>query len=58
LSLSAANFAMTGAETEGMLDIHMVTNDDIRKRNSYAIKIGAITNAAIELPMGGALKGN
>jgi len=56
LSLSEINFSMTGLETNGILDVHIVTDEDIRQKNSYAIKIGALTDAAIPLPMGTAIK--
>jgi predicted nucleotidyltransferase len=58
LSLSQINFLRTGNKTEGLLDIHIVTDEDIKKRDSYAIKIGAVSDAARPLPMGTALKKN
>lgn len=39
-----------------LLDIHFVTDEDIAKHNSYAIKIGAVTDAARPLATGTALK--
>jgi len=56
LSLSHLNYLRTGYKTDGILDIHLVTDDDIKKRNSYAIKIGAITDAAMPLSIGTAVK--
>ena len=56
LSLSNMNFLRTGFKTEGLLDIHYVTDEDIKKRTSYAIKIGAVTDAARPLPTGTELK--
>jgi hypothetical protein len=56
LSLSQINFLRTGNKTDGLLDIHIVTDEDIKKRDSYAIKIGAVSDAARPLPMGTALK--
>ncbi|MCK6622710.1 MAG: nucleotidyltransferase domain-containing protein [Calditrichaceae bacterium] len=50
--LSAVNFGRTGFRTDGLLDVHIVTDEDIKNRNSYAIKIGAVTDAARPLPMG------
>jgi hypothetical protein len=35
-----------------LLDIHIVTDADIEARTSYAVKIGAVTDPAISLPMG------
>jgi len=58
LSLSQINFLRTGNKTEGLLDIHIVTDEDIKKRDSFAIKIGAVSDAARPLPMGTALKKN
>ena len=52
LSLSEANYLRTGHKTDGLLDIHVVTDEDIRSRTSFAIKIGAVTDAPRSLPMG------
>ena len=46
LSLAELNFQRTGYRTDGLLDIHLVTDEDIANRTSYAIKIGAPTDAA------------
>ena len=46
----------TGYKTDGLLDIHLVTEKDIEKRTSYAVKIGAVTDGATPLPMGINLK--
>ena len=54
LSLSEINFLRTGYRTDDLLDVHIVTDEDIAKRTSYAVKIGAVTDAARELPLGGA----
>lgn len=56
LSLSQINFLRTGNKTEGLLDIHIVNDADIKKRDSYAIKIGAVSDAARPLPMGTVIK--
>ena len=55
-SLSQINFLRTGYETDGLLDCHIVTDKDIEQRTSYAVKIGAMTDAARPLPMGKRLK--
>jgi hypothetical protein len=34
-----------------LLDVHIVTDEDIAQHNSYAAKIGAVTDPARELPM-------
>ncbi|MBN2445470.1 MAG: pyruvate, phosphate dikinase, partial [Phycisphaerae bacterium] len=52
ISLSEANYLRTGYRTDGLLDVHMITDEDIAKRTSYAVKIGAVTDAARELPLG------
>ncbi|MBI9045994.1 MAG: nucleotidyltransferase domain-containing protein [Anaerolineaceae bacterium] len=51
-SLSQTNYMRTGYKTEGLLDVHLVTDEDIENRTSYAVKIGAISDAARPLPMG------
>jgi len=44
--LAETNYLKTGYPTVGLLDVHIVTNKDIEKRTSYAVKIGAITDPA------------
>ena len=51
LCLAAINFARTGCESKGLLDCHLLTDEDIAKRTSYALKIGAATDAARELAL-------
>jgi pyruvate, water dikinase len=46
LCLSEMNYLRTGYETEGLLDVHYVTDADITVRTSWASKIGAITDPA------------
>jgi predicted nucleotidyltransferase len=53
LSLAEANFMRTGLRTDGLLDVHLVTDEDIAKGTSYAVKIGAVTDPAESLPLGG-----
>jgi pyruvate,water dikinase len=50
--LSELNYLKTGYTSEGLLDIHYVTDEDIEKRTSFASKIGAITDPAKQLKMG------
>jgi predicted nucleotidyltransferase len=52
--LAEMNFLRTGYKSDGLLDVHLVTDDDITAGASYAIKINAITDAARPLPMGAA----
>jgi predicted nucleotidyltransferase len=50
LSLAETNYLRTGYRTDGLLDVHFVTDSDIAKKTSYAVKIGAITDPARQLP--------
>jgi pyruvate,water dikinase len=45
-ALSEINYLRTGARTDGLLDVHIVTDEDVEKRTSYAAKIGAVTDGA------------
>ena len=56
LALSQINFLRTGYKTDGLLDVHIITDKEIQKRDSYAIKIGAVSDPARPLPMGSAVK--
>jgi predicted nucleotidyltransferase len=51
LSLAEMNYLKTGVRTEGLLDVHIITDDDIRRRSSFAVKIGAVTDAARPLKL-------
>jgi len=51
LCLDEINYLRTGYRTGGLLDIYIVTDDDIARKTSYAAKIGAVTDAARPLPM-------
>ena len=57
-SLSQMNYLRTGYQTDGLLDVHIITDEDIEKRTSYAVKIGAVTDAARPLPIGTAVRKN
>ncbi len=46
LSLDEMNFQKTGLRSGGILDVHIITDEDIAKRTSYAVKIDAVTDAA------------
>lgn len=50
-SLAEVNYLRTGYRSEGLLDVHLVTDDDIRNKTSFASKIGAVTDAARPLPL-------
>jgi predicted nucleotidyltransferase len=51
LSLAEMNYMRTGFNNEQMLDIHIVSDKDIERKTSYAIKIGAVTDPARPLPL-------
>jgi hypothetical protein len=55
LCLGEINYLQTGCKTEGLLDVHIVTDHDIAGRTSFAAKIGAATDPARPLPLGHAL---
>lgn len=52
LALSEMNYLRTGYRTEGLLDVHYLTDEDFTRGSSYAVKVGAVTDAARELPLG------
>lgn len=51
LCLSEMNYLRTGYKTAGLLDAHIVTDEDIASRTSFAVKIDAVTDAARPLPL-------
>jgi len=51
LCLDEINYLRTGYRTGGLLDVHIVTDEDIENKNSYAVKIGAVTDPAREIPL-------
>ena len=51
LCLSEMNYLRTGYKSEGLLDIHYITDEDIKNKSSFALKIGAITDAARPLKL-------
>ena len=51
LALSQMNFLRTGYTSEGLLDVHYVTDEDIEKKTSFAAKIDAVTDSARMLKM-------
>lgn len=46
LALDEMNFQRTGLRSGGILDVHLVTDEDLANRTSYAVKIDAVTDAA------------
>jgi pyruvate,water dikinase len=51
-ALAEVNHLRTGYKSDGLLDIHFVTDQDIANRTSFAAKIGAVTDAARPLILG------
>jgi pyruvate,water dikinase len=51
LCLGEMNFQRTGYQSRGLLDVHFVSDEDIARQTSYALKIGAVTDAARPLPL-------
>lgn len=51
LCLAEINYLKTGYKTNGLLDVHFVSDEDIANKTSFALKIGAITDPAHPLKM-------
>lgn len=49
LALSEINFLRTGYRSEGLLDVHYITDQDIKERTSYAVKIDSVFDPAYPL---------
>jgi pyruvate, water dikinase len=49
--LAEMNFVRTGYQCENLLDVHLVTDEDIAQQRGYASKIGAVTDPARPLEM-------
>jgi predicted nucleotidyltransferase len=52
LCLGEINYLRTGYVNPDLLDVHIITDEDLEKRTSFAAKIGAVTDPALELPLG------
>jgi hypothetical protein len=50
--LAEMNYLRTGYRSDGLLDVHVITDEDIARRTSYASKVGAVTDAARPLALG------
>ncbi len=46
LCLAHMNYLRTGYKTDGLLDVHVITDKDLADRTSFAVKTDAITDAA------------
>lgn len=53
LSLDEFNYLQSGYRSEGLLDVHFVTDEEVAAKKGYAKKIGAATDAALPLKMKG-----
>ncbi len=51
ISLDHFNYLKTGYKTGGLLDVHIITDEDIKNKTSFAVKINAVTDAARKLDM-------
>lgn len=54
LCLAELNFLRTGRKSNGLLDVHFVSDRDIERRTGPAAKIGATTDPARPIPLGAA----
>jgi pyruvate, water dikinase len=52
-ALAEMNFLKTGYMSEGLLDVHYVTDKDIEEKDSYAIKINSIYDPPLPLRVRG-----
>ncbi len=52
LCLSEMNYQKTGYQTKGLIDLHIITDEDIRNKSSYAIMINDVNNRARFLQTG------
>ncbi|MGB8953241.1 MAG: PEP/pyruvate-binding domain-containing protein [Candidatus Aminicenantales bacterium] len=51
LCLDEMNFQKTGYKSGGLLDVHLITDEDIARKTGHADKIGSATDAARPLPL-------
>jgi pyruvate,water dikinase len=56
LCLGEINYLRTGYVNPDLLDVHIITDEDLERKTSFAVKIGAVTDAALELSVGKAEK--
>ena len=56
LCLGEINHLRTGYVNPDLLDVHIITDEDLERKTSFAAKIGAVTDAALELSVGTAEK--
>ncbi|HSW39354.1 MAG TPA: nucleotidyltransferase domain-containing protein, partial [Acidobacteriota bacterium] len=53
LCLSHLNYLRTGYKTDGLLNAHIITDEDIKNQTSYAVKIGSVSDPALLIPVRG-----
>jgi pyruvate,water dikinase len=51
-SLAEENHRTSGHRSEGLLDVHLVNDEEVHRREGFAAHIGATTNAARPLELG------
>ncbi len=49
--LDRENYKRTGVKTEGILDVHLITDEDIEKRSSWATHIDSMYGSAKKIPL-------
>jgi pyruvate,water dikinase len=54
--LAELNFLRTGHRRAGLLDLHFVSDEEVEKRAGFAARIGAVSDAAQRLELGGGWK--
>lgn len=47
--MAQINYLKTGYKSNGLLDVHYITDKDIRDKTSYAVKINSIYDPAYPL---------
>ena len=48
-SLTFENYRRTGINLDSLIEIHLITDEDIKKKTSYAVMIGSLENSAMLL---------
>jgi len=53
-ALAEMNYLRTGHQAPGLLDVKIVTDEEVMQRTGFAVKIGAASDPALPLPVGSA----
>jgi len=40
------NYSKTGYKSDGLIDLHIITDQDIKNKTSFAVMIGSVYNSA------------